>query len=292
MVNVNQEIIRTNTIENRYDMYEMVLQPQSFTLRNRFRDNVHNRIHLGNDQLPSMTHTVINGERIDFIDESTITKMNTIIPSEERTELMRSIINFTRSDEIRMMLIENSSKEIKEKLKDLLIRCSNSDISYYELLTLGNIIVYTMSGIPEASTIREVVDVLRNSMFDYDRNQIMDFILQRAPEVSRQLEEANLATESLANENNDRIDQRIFLNRQYMFRIGGGVLTSMAVMYAGAPYLAPLIVLTRSVPSGSITTTALVPSSNGFGASVDVLSWKEILQEISKKAREFLTGCL
>jgi hypothetical protein len=279
-----------STIQNRMDNFNMVLRPETLSLRTQFRNQVSERIDTSNDRLPSYSAAILDGERVNFIDRNTILQLNDTQNPEQRTEIMNNIINFTNSDTNRMLLIENSSDEVKKYLKDLFIRSSTSEnITHEQLYTIGNIIIYTMSNIPEVNAIREIIDPLRNSMFDYDRNQIMNFILQISPDVNQQIDEANLSTENQVQQNNERINNRIILNRQRICWIGATVAAGYALGIFGFPYLAPFVgpvgnIVARSLPSSSTSATDLISSTNTFGSS----TLREIFENVFKKMHLYI----
>lgn len=287
----------TSTIENRYDTYRMVLEPQTLHLRDQVRNHLHHQIDEGNNRLPSYPSTTFNGETIECIDRETILEMNRVISPQERVSIMENIIDCNNAEEIRMLLLKHSPEEVIKYLKDIFIRSTDSEtITNQQLLALGNIMLYSMANIPEVTILRDVLEPLRSTVMAYDRNETMNFILSLTPEFNQHAHHLRLATEEQLQERTTEFyretNSYISSNYRRTLMMIGTTITGAGLMYVGLPYLVPLVrpigsILVSSTSTPSLSNT-ITPSTNNFGCSTDIIRLRDIFDDLLKKVHECL----
>nr|AAW67023.1 ORF170 [Phytophthora infestans]ADK36697.1 unknown [Phytophthora infestans]ADZ32023.1 ORF170 [Phytophthora infestans]ADZ32031.1 ORF170 [Phytophthora infestans]ADZ32047.1 ORF170 [Phytophthora infestans] len=147
----------------------MVLQPSTFNFREQFRDAMaHQLLHSTRYRIPWVEQM----GNTEVLDSEGVININNRTSSEERIELMQNILNYQNNQEISLLLIRNSSLQVRTYLHDLLIRSSNDlNISEEDLYRIGNIFLYTRSNLDiDELVIRDFIQNMRKSMVVYNNN--------------------------------------------------------------------------------------------------------------------------
>jgi hypothetical protein len=166
-------------------------------------------------------------------------------------------------DENRLLLIENSSPQVRTYLHDLLIRSANSsNISEEDLYRIGNIFLYTISNLDiDGLMLRDIIQNMRESMVIYNTNQVFSILNSQVSSYNNYLENKGLATENQlqerVNEFNQEVDQRITLNKRRILYTGIGLLGSIALTSLGMPPLGGLLVRSITPPIINISSDSV-----------------------------------
>lgn len=238
----------TNTEQN---VTRIVLRPSTLDYRENIRELISRSTTY---RLPWMQQL----ENTDVIDTGTFITLNNSTSSERREELMESIINYQSSSENRLLLIENSSLEVRTYLHDLLMRSANNlNISEEDLYRIGNIFLYTISNLNlDGLVLRDVIQNIRESMVVYNTNQVFSILDTQVTSYNNYLDSVRLATETQLEERvqefHQEVDQRIELNRRRVLIAGVG---SMALSSIGMPPIGGLLVRSLTSSTNVISST-------------------------------------
>jgi hypothetical protein len=255
---ITQTITEYTTIPT--NVTRMVLRPQTLSIRENFRDIYQRRVSNNVSELPYVNQL----NNIESIDSETIIELNNTTTSERRIEFMESIINNQNSGENRLLLIENSSPQVRTYLHDLLI-CSanNSNISEEDLYRIGNIFLYTISNLDiDGLVLRDVIQNMRESMVVYNTNQVFSILDTQVASYNHYLNDVGLATETQlegrVQEFHQEVDQRIALNHRRVLYAGVGLLGSMALSSFGMPPVGGLFIRALTSSETVVSSTQSV----------------------------------
>nr|YP_009178775.1 orf269a [Peronospora tabacina]ALJ78426.1 orf269a [Peronospora tabacina]ALJ78473.1 orf269a [Peronospora tabacina] len=243
---MNNQITQTQTITlSNIEETRMVLRPQTLFLREQFQNQLENQLNNSTtNRLPYLNRI----ETIQSLDSDTIIELNNTTNSERRVELMESIINHQNSSENHLLLIENSSPQVRTYLHDLLIRSANNfNITEEDLYRVGNIFLYTISNLDVNGLVfRDIIQNMRESMVIYNTNQVFSVLDTQMISYNDYLDGVRLATETQleerAQEFHQEVNQRIALNRRRVLYTGIGLLGSMALSSFGFPPIGGLLI--------------------------------------------------
>jgi hypothetical protein len=274
MLNQTQIIIKS-TIKN-YEDEKSVVPETLINLRIQVREQLEQRfINSKNKHLPFIDKV---GE-VQTIDKETIISIDSSTSIEERGLLMNEVINHSNYTGNLLILVNNSSTQVREYINNILNSYHTRGILEENSLELiGNITLYHISNIVlNEIGVDQIMESYREAMFVFNNEQAIprireDIIVDYKTVLSNQglLNEEQL-TERVedfykgVNQREETFQQeRLIQSRKKIMMVGGGILISMALSSLGIPSLVSGM-LGRNILSSfdsSIITQSISTSEN------------------------------
>lgn len=187
------QILNTNQDENTIGIDSFgrrlgSLSEQTLDLRTQFRNRIENQVNDSEKQdLPYLNRI----KSVEVIDSDTIIEINNTTTDEKKEEFLKNVLNQENGSENTELLIQNSSEQVQNYLNDILIRASgNGTITEENIYRIGNMFFYSISTMSGIETIPEVLESLRESMYNFNTNRDLSLISIQIPtEHSEQLRE-------------------------------------------------------------------------------------------------------